>query len=569
MNYLKEIAGKNKIWICIYISLGIGLSFLSNYNISFFQKLIDKFTDGTLSLPVILVYGGLLLLLCLGNYLDEYPMQKLNNGIYLDLKLLALYKTSRIDYLAYQSMGTGKLIQRVENGAMAGKNILCQFWFRIARELLPSALFSLFFIYRLNHVIACTVACGYLLVFLITNLLLKLLYRMKERVLDNEELLNHFLTRGFMEMVVFRLNRKFSAEIKKAEKARDQIVRSKIGISFIHEAFFAAFAILITLIKAALIIYAWYTRSISIGSIVALLTLVDNAYTPIAIFNVLFVQFRLDLSAFGRYADFLDLPEESRLFEGKKLPEFHGDISIRKAVFSYHGMPVLKEVSLSISPGEKVALAGNSGSGKSTLIKLIAGLLKTEEGSISIDGNDLNRLNLDSYYRHITYIPQESPVFDGTLRENLLFDALLPDEDAIRVLNKVQLKGWFDNLPDGLDTQLGEKGIKLSGGERQRLALARLWFSSSRLIILDEATSAMDNVTEELVMNEVLSLTNGRNIIAIAHRLNSIRSFDRIILLKNGRLEGDGSFSDLMTYNPYFQELYRLSLIHISEPTRH
>lgn len=560
MNYLKEIAGKNKIWICIYISLGIGLSFLSNYNISFFQKLIDKFTDGTLSLPVILVYGGLLLLLCLGNYLDEYPMQKLNNGIYLDLKLLALYKTSRIDYLAYQSMGTGKLIQRVENGAMAGKNILCQFWFRIARELLPSALFSLFFIYRLNHVIACTVACGYLLVFLITNLLLKLLYRMKERVLDNEELLNHFLTRGFMEMVVFRLNRKFSAEIKKAEKARDQIVRSKIGISFIHEAFFAAFAILITLIKASLIIYAWYTRSISIGSIVALLTLVDNAYTPIAIFNVLFVQFRLDSSAFGRYADFLDLPEESRLFEGKKLPEFHGDISIRKAVFSYHDMPVLKEVSLSISPGEKVALAGNSGSGKSTLIKLIAGLLKTEEGSISIDGNDLNRLNLDSYYRHITYIPQESPVFDGTLRENLFFDALLPDEDAIRVLNKVQLKGWFDNLPDGLDTQLGEKGIKLSGGERQRLALARLWFSSSRLIILDEATSAMDNVTEELVMNEVLSLTNGRNIIAIAHRLNSIRSFDRILLLKNGRLEGDGSFSDLMTYNPYFQELYRAGM---------
>ena len=560
MNYLKEIAGKNKFWICIYISLGIGLSFLSNYNISFFQKLIDKFTDGTLSLPVILVYGGLLLLLCLGNYLDEYPMQKLNNGIYLDLKLLALYKTSRIDYLAYQSMGTGKLIQRVENGAMAGKNILCQFWFRIARELLPSALFSLFFIYRLNHVIACTVACGYLLVFLITNLLLKLLYRMKERVLDNEELLNHFLTRGFMEMVVFRLNRRFGAEIKKAEKARDQIVRSKIGISFIHEAFFAAFAILITLIKAALIIYAWYTRSISIGSVVALLTLVDNAYTPIAIFNVLFVQFRLDSSAFGRYADFLDLPEESRLFEGKKLPEFHGDINIRKAVFSYHDMPVLKEVSLSISPGEKVALAGNSGSGKSTLIKLIAGLLKTEEGSILIDGNDLNRLNLDSYYRHITYIPQESPVFDGTLRENLLFDALLPDEDAIRVLNKVQLKGWFDNLPDGLDTQLGEKGIKLSGGERQRLALARLWFSSSRLIILDEATSAMDNVTEELVMNEVLSLTNGRNIIAIAHRLNSIRSFDRIILLKNGRLEGDGSFSDLMTYNPYFQELYRAGM---------
>ena len=107
------------------------------------------------------------------------------------------------------------------------------------------------------------------------------------------------------------------------------------------------------MIKAALIIYAWYTRSISIGSVVALLTLVDNAYTPIAIFNVLFVQFRLDLSAFGRYADFLDLPEESRLFEGKKLPEFHGGHKHPEGCFSYHDMPVLKEVSLSISPGEK------------------------------------------------------------------------------------------------------------------------------------------------------------------------------------------------------------------------
>ena len=102
-------------------------------------------------------------------------MQKLNNGIFLDLKLLALHKTSRIDYLAYQSMGTGKLIQRVENGALAGKSILCQFWFEIVQNLLPSALFSMFFIYRLNRVIAGTVALGYLLVFLITNILLKLL----------------------------------------------------------------------------------------------------------------------------------------------------------------------------------------------------------------------------------------------------------------------------------------------------------------------------------------------------------------------------------------------------------
>ena len=545
MKYLQEIIKKNKIWIIIYIILGIGLSFLANYSVSYFQKLIDRFTAGTLTLSGILFYCGLLLILCIASYLDEYPHQKLNNGIYLDLKLMALRKTSRIDYLAYQSLGTGKLIQRIENGSTAGRNILFEFWFRIAKELLPSALFSMFFIYRLNHVIAYTVACGYLLVFLITNLLLKLLYRMKERMLDNEELLNHYLTRGFMEMVVFRLNRQFSREIHKAERSKDEIVRSKIGISFIHEAFFVAFAALIILIKAALIIYAWYTRSISIGAVVALITLVDNAYTPIAIFNVLFVQYRLDTAAFKRYTSFLDSPEDPHLQNGSAMASFHGNIMVKQLDFTYSERQILRGLSLTIAPGEKIALAGSSGSGKSTLVKLLAGLLKPDRGQILVDNQELRCVKLDDYYRHIAYIPQESPVFDSTLRENLIFDSTLPDADLIRALEKVQLLKWFQGLEDGLDTQLGERGVRLSGGERQRLALARLWFSDARLIILDESTSAMDNLTEELVMKEVLALADGRNIIAIAHRLNSVRAFDRIILLRNGEIVKDGSFEEL------------------------
>lgn len=545
MKYLQEIIKKNKIWIIIYIILGIGLSFLANYSVSYFQKLIDRFTAGTLTLSGILFYCGLLLILCIASYLDEYPHQKLNNGIYLDLKLMALKKTSRIDYLAYQSLGTGKLIQRIENGSTAGRNILFEFWFRIAKELLPSALFSMFFIYRLNHVIAYTVACGYLLVFLITNLLLKLLYRMKERMLDNEELLNHYLTRGFMEMVVFRLNRQFSREIHKAERSKDEIVRSKIGISFIHEAFFAAFTALIILVKAALIIYAWYTRSISIGAVVALITLVDNAYTPIAIFNVLFVQYRLDTAAFKRYTSFLDSPEDPQLQNGSAMASFHGNIMVKQLDFTYSGRQILRGLSLTIAPGEKIALAGSSGSGKSTLVKLLAGLLKPDRGQILVDDQELRCVKLDDYYRHIAYIPQESPVFDSTLRENLIFDSTLPDADLIRALEKVQLLKWFQGLEDGLDTQLGERGVRLSGGERQRLALARLWFSDARLIILDESTSAMDNLTEELVMKEVLALADGRNIIAIAHRLNSVRAFDRIILLRNGEIVKDGSFEEL------------------------
>ena len=309
--------------------------------------------------------------------------------------------------------------------------------------------------------------------------------------------------------------------------------------------FFAAFAALIILIKAALIIYAWYTRSISIGAVVALITLVDNAYTPIAIFNVLFVQYRLDTAAFKRYTSFLDSPEDPQLQNGSAMASFHGNIMVKQLDFTYSGRQILRGLSLTIAPGEKIALAGSSGSGKSTLVKLLAGLLKPDRGQILVDNQELRCVKLDDYYRHIAYIPQESPVFDSTLRENLIFDSTLPDADLIRALEKVQLLKWFQGLEDGLDTQLGERGVRLSGGERQRLALARLWFSDARLIILDESTSAMDNLTEELVMKEVLALADGRNIIAIAHRLNSVRAFDRIILLRNGEIVKDGSFEEL------------------------
>ena len=277
----------------------------------------------------------------------------------------------------------------------------------------------------------------------------------------------------------------------------------------------------------------------------ALITLVDNAYTPIAIFNVLFVQYRLDTAAFKRYTSFLDSPEDPQLQNGSAMASFHGNIMVKQLDFTYSGRKILRGLSLTIAPGEKIALAGSSGSGKSTLVKLLAGLLKPDRGQILVDDQQLRCVKLDDYYRHIAYIPQESPVFDSTLRENLIFDSTLPDADLIRALEKVQLLKWFQGLEDGLDTQLGERGVRLSGGERQRLALARLWFSDARRIVLDESTSAMDNLTEELVMKEVLALADGRNIIAIAHRLNSVRAFDRIILLRNGEIVKDGSFEEL------------------------
>lgn len=557
MKYLIEIVNKNKSVIIVYLITGILIAFLNNFNAKYFQILIDKFSNKSLTIINIFTYGSALILVCILNYLDEYPGRKIEHGIFLDLKLKALEKISRIDYETYIKLGTGTLVQRIENGASAGKSIIFDFVFCVIRELIPSILFSMFFIYKLNKKIMLVILAGYILVFLITKFLLKTLYFIKERILINEEKMNHYLIRGFMEMVTFRINKRFNFEINKAYCAKREIVNSKVKMTLIHEAFFTIFALIITVIKIMIVIYGYtISDSLTIGAVIALITLIDNAYTPIAIFNVLFVQYKLDIAGFKRYMNFLDLKNDLQLEGGERIKSISGNITFEDLSFSYDNRKIFDNLNLDIKSGEKIALVGESGSGKSTLIKLLLGLLKIQKGKILIDEYELSKVNLESYYDNIAYIPQESSIFNGTLRENIVFDKNIDDAKIIDVLDKVELFNLYSKLENKLDTELGEKGVSLSGGERQRLALSRLYFSTAQIVVLDEATSAMDNLTQEKVMNSIMDLLNEKTIIAIAHNLDSIKNFDKIIALKNGEIIGQGTFSELIENNLYFKDLY-------------
>lgn len=556
MGYIKEILFKNKGLVFIYIVIGVLNAFLTNFKVDYFQEVIDGLAAGTMVLGGIMIYGILLIADYLMHYLEEYPSQKLGQGIYLDFKLIALKKISKIDYLAYQKEGTGKLVQRIENGAKAGRDLLYNFWFRVIRDLVPTIIFSIYFIWQINQKITFILVGGYILVFIITNVLLKVLYQIKEHILSNEEKMNHYLVRGFMEMIVFRMAKKFPNELHKAFIAKQNIVSSKVKMTMIHEAFFTLFALLIAVLNIGILLYAWYTKTMSVGEVVALLSLVDHAYTPIAIFNVLYVQYKLDKASFHRFECFLDLDEDTGLNEGKVVTSLEGTIEIKHLSFEYEGRKLFEDLNLSIKSGEKVAFVGESGSGKSTLVKLIAGLIKYDKGSIQIDGQELKELRLNSLYDHLSYIPQDSPIFDGTLRENLVFDQEISDEMQIRALEKMCLLPLYQNMKKGLDTEIGERGMILSGGERQRLALARLYFERKAITILDEATSAMDNLTEEKTINELIYMLGQQTVISIAHRLSSIVNFDHIIVLKEGKIVGQGSFDELIKNNAYFKALY-------------
>ena len=504
MRYIKEVLKKNRIWVLVYIGLGIFNAFMANYKADYFQKVIDGLADGTLAFTGVVTYGIILLVNYCMNYLDNYPEKKLEQGIYLDFKLLSLGKISTVDYTEYQKIGTGKLVQRIENGSLAGRNVIFDFWLCLIRNLIPTIVFSVYFIWKIDKKVTYVLFAGYMLIFVITNILLKFLYKIKEKILDSEELLNHYLVRGFMEMLVFRMSRQFPSEIKKTRDAKEDIVSSKVKMNMIHEAFFTIFALLVAMLDIGILFYAWKTQKITVGSVVALITLIENAYTPIAIFNVLYVQYKLDKASYKRFEEFLDLKDDNQLKNGNAINTDVGEIAIKNLSFRYEERKIIDDLSLSIKNGEKIAFVGESGSGKSTLIKILLGLLKYNQGEVRLGDMELSGICLNDLYGRVSYISQDAPVFDGTIKENLVFDKEVPKEQMMDALNEVQLSHLVENLEEGLDAEIGEKGTCLSGGEKQRLALARLWFENSELVILDEATSAMDNLTEENVMKSVM-----------------------------------------------------------------
>ena len=560
MKLFKEVIKENLKMIIFYVLIGIVINFLDLYGVTYYQKILDAFQYKTLTIMPLIIYGLLLIVSTILGYIENYPEQQVKNKLYLDFKLQSLKKMKSIDYLEYQKIGTGKLTQKVEDGALASRDIMVDFWLKLFRWLLPTALFSLIFIYRVKKEFVLFVLGGYILVIIISNLILKRLYKLKEKILLNQEFLNKHLIRGFMELVVFRTNKKFDTEIEVSKEGIKNIVDGKTKIKLVHEMFFTSFEFIVNILQVLVLGYAVFNSDLSVGAVVTVIALLGKAYQPIAIFNVEYVDYKLNKVTVKKYVDLLDLKDDDALEKGTILKRIDGNIEFKNVSYGYNDeKTIIDDLSLKIDANSSVALVGESGSGKSTIIKLIMGLIKYKKGNILIDGKELKNLNLSSFYDNVTYVSQEAPIFDGTLKENLIFDKDVNEEEIEKVLKLVCLDKFYKKLENGLDTELGEKGIRMSGGERQRVALARLFFDDSKIIILDEATSAMDNITEKEVMKNIVKHLGNKTLIVIAHRLETIKDVDTIYVLKDGLIKEYGKYEDLLNKKGYFAKLYKSS----------
>ena len=250
--------------------------------------------------------------------------------------------------------------------------------------------------------------------------------------------------------------------------------------------------------------------------------------------------------------------------EGKKeVTHLEGNYTFRNVAFSYRDsdQPVLNGFDLDVKAGETIAFVGESGSGKTTALNLVIGFITPTDGHLFIDGMDVNDLNLRSYRRFISVVPQTPILFTGTVRENIVYGMEnVTEEQIAHAVEAANLKSVIAKLPKGLDTMIEEHGANLSGGQRQRISIARAIIRDPRVIVLDEATSALDTISEKEIQDALDRLIQGRTTFIVAHRLSTVRGADRIVVLDKGKIREEGSYQELMHLKGEFYEMERLQM---------
>ncbi len=306
---------------------------------------------------------------------------------------------------------------------------------------------------------------------------------------------------------------------------------------------------------------AAYAGNISIANYSVLLVLIQNLLWPLVSLGEIFDKYQKSMASTNRVMDLLDTPINITTGDVPlPIDKVRGEIEFKQVTFAYKDRePVIKKLSLHIPAGKTIAIVGSTGSGKSTLVKLLLRFYDISSGRITIDGIDIQKLNLHDLRRSIGLVSQDVFLFHGTVAENIAygtFDAT--DERIIEAAKIAEAHDFIMLLPQGYETIVGERGQKLSGGQRQRIAIARAVLKNPPILVLDEATSAVDNETEAAIQRSLERITVNRTTIAIAHRLSTIRNADCIYVMEHGELVESGTHEELLSKNGIYANLWRV-----------
>lgn len=352
-------------------------------------------------------------------------------------------------------------------------------------------------------------------------------------------------------------------EIEKLTDEVTTVAKQGYHMDYVQGMFYAAVWITFTIFQILCLFTTGYMAikgKISVGEITLYQTYFTNLINQISGIMGLLPQIVKGTESINSIGEIINDDNVDNSENKEKLHDLRGNYLFKDVKFNYdQNTPVLRGLDLEVKEGETIALVGESGSGKSTILNLVIGFNLPDSGEVYVDGKNINDINLQSYRRFISVVPQNTVLFSGTIRENITYGRPdISEEELNYVIDMARLRSVIDKLPMGVDTKIGEHGGKLSGGQRQRISIARAIIRHPNVIIFDEATSALDTATEKEIQEAINNLCIGRTTFIVAHRLSTIRSADRIAVIKEGRCVEIGSYDELMAKKGEFYKLKEL-----------
>lgn len=533
----------------------------------FYKQLIDALsaTDRNVDLAyhTVAIIVGLHVLGWTGWRIAGYTTGWLVPRVMTDLENTSFRYLLGHSYQFFADSFAGSLVRRVGRLSRAYADIVDVGQWRLL-PLIVSTGWILFFISRRSPFIA-FVLCIWVLLFVCLNLYsVRIRHRLRvERAAKDSEVTGA-LADALTNVVNIKLFSGFLREVDRfgrlAEERRVLHTRSW----WVGESNFLAQNVLMLGVEIAVMggaVYFWSRGMLSVGDVVLFQTYL------IALFSKLFDFGKVLRTLYEAFAEAEEMVEILKLPHGvvdkpdaPSLAVSRGEILFNGVTFRYqNGQSVLKDVTLRIRPGEKVALVGPSGAGKSTIVKLLFRFYDVTKGKILIDGQDSARVSQDSLHDQIALVPQEPILFHRTLKENIRYgrpDAT--DAEVIEAAKQAHCHDFISGLDKGYETYVGERGVKLSGGERQRVAIARAILKNAPILVLDEATSSLDSESEHLIQDALHHLMQKKTVIVIAHRLSTIMEMDRIIVLEQGSVASMGTHAELLRKGGLYQKLWQL-----------
>ena len=524
--------------------------------------IVDIFSNGETEkfVPIILASIFLIILLFVTEYIDGYVMSSYIKNTVNYLRCDIFTKILNKDMKDFSLDNSGKYISILYNDIKIIEDSLLNNIFLVISSFI-SFIISLLFLFSISPSIVIFIVIFGILGFVIPNALSKKLIVEKNNYSHNLEEITSVtkdLFSGFEVIKGFNIGSKINTIFKNSSNTVESTKKKCSILESIIKGFSLSFSVTVYLGVLILGGYLMYKGEISVGTAIIIIQLSTHIVGPVKTSISLINQ----IKSVSLIADKIDeiLYDSCEDIEEVSLPKFENSIEVKNLDFSYtNDRKALNNINLTFEKNKKYAIVGESGCGKSTLIKLLMRYYKDYNGDILIDNKDIHKIFSNDLYKNMSMIQQNVFMFDDSIKENIKLFANYSDEEVLYICNRSGLSNLISRLPDGINSLVGENGNKLSGGEKQRIAIARSLINNTKILILDESTSALDNETAYNLESSLLSIDD-LTLIVVTHKLikNILLNYDEIIVMKDGMVIEKGSFDYLISLKGYFYSLYYL-----------